>query len=109
MIPISSLDEDFDGGIGFSEFDNVLSGNVLTDGGGGAAVFTVDYAEFLELFDSASCHIYLYIFVCVRVCLCMVKDRRFCLCFVVLPLYVAPNVLIIVLLKKDVSGRCPHR
>ena len=29
---------------------------VLTDGGGGAAVFAVPDAQFLELLDSACCH-----------------------------------------------------
>mmetsp|Transcript_29259 Transcript_29259/g.44251 ORF Transcript_29259/g.44251 Transcript_29259/m.44251 type:complete len:227 (-) Transcript_29259:43-723(-) len=60
MVSVARLDDDLDGGVGGGEVDEVVGGGgfleVGANGGGGAAVFAVPDAQFLELLDASCCH-----------------------------------------------------
>ena len=59
VIPVPRLDDYFDVGIVPGEVQEVGGGReVGSDGGGGAAVFAIAYAELLELRDAARCHFF---------------------------------------------------
>ena len=59
VIPVPRLDDDSDVGIIHGEVQEMGGGReVGADGGGGASVLAVAYAELLELGNTTRCHIY---------------------------------------------------